>query len=111
MSYPRYLMEQKLGRPLSANEDVHHIDGNYFNNDLNNLTIKLHGEHQREHSIKYPLQISMNCFQCGKEFILTKAQRNKFVQGRAQRFFCSKRCAGVCGRQEQLSRNTQSECE
>ena len=28
VSYPRILMEEKLGRPLKPYEDVHHIDGN-----------------------------------------------------------------------------------
>lgn len=111
ISYPRYLMEQELGRPLAADEDVHHKDGNYLNNELSNLEIRKHGEHQREHSLKYPLEIIKTCSECGKEFTLTPTQRMKFVQGRLKRFFCSKRCAGICGRREQLSRNTQSECE
>lgn len=44
-SYPRILMEKKLGRPLKPYEDVHHIDGNPENNSLENLEIKIHGKH------------------------------------------------------------------
>lgn len=111
ISYPRYLMEQELGRPLAADEDVHHKDGDYLNNDIDNLEIRKRGEHQREHSLKYPLEIKSICSECGKEFILTREQRNKFLQGKSKRFFCSRRCAGICGRKEQLGRNAQSERE
>ena len=44
-SYPRYVMEQHIGRSLSSNEDVHHIDENPLNNDISNLKIIAHGEH------------------------------------------------------------------
>lgn len=101
-SYPRYLMEEKLGRALKPQEDVHHIDGNPNNNVLDNLEIKLHGEHQREHSLKMPLEIVKHCYECGKEFVLTKEQRKKYSQGNLNRFFCSRRCGGICGRREQL---------
>lgn len=102
-SYPRFLMEQKLGRPLKNYEDVHHIDGDFTNNDLSNLEVKIHGEHQREHSTKLPLTITQVCCECGEEFVLTSEQRNKLSQGRLRRFFCSRRCAGIRGRREQLS--------
>jgi hypothetical protein len=35
----RYVMEQHLGRKLSQNEHIHHIDGNRLNNNLKNLEI------------------------------------------------------------------------
>lgn len=60
MSYPKFLMEQYIGRPLEPYEDVHHIDGDTLNNDISNLEIKNHGEHQKEHSTKYYDKIT-NC--------------------------------------------------
>lgn len=45
MSYPKYLMEKQLGRKLQPNEQVHHKDHNYANNNLDNLEIKLLEEH------------------------------------------------------------------
>lgn len=33
----RYEIEALLGRPLKKNEDVHHLDGNPENDDVNNL--------------------------------------------------------------------------
>lgn len=35
----RYVMEQHLGRPLTANEVVLHLDGTKDNNDLTNLVL------------------------------------------------------------------------
>ena len=39
MSEHRYVMEQKLGRPLLDEEHVHHIDGDKLNNDPSNLEL------------------------------------------------------------------------
>lgn len=41
----RYLMEKHIGRPLTANEDVHHINGDKQDNRLENLQIIDHVEH------------------------------------------------------------------
>lgn len=116
-SYPRYLMEQKLGRPLSPNEDVHHIDGDVTNNDLSNLEIVPHGEHQKVHSQKY-FDKYVFCDYCGKEFLwLATQQRNHYSNLSKKNchyhghIFCSKQCAGKFGRKEQLRRNTETECE
>jgi len=35
----RYIMEQKLGRYLMPNEEIHHIDGNGLNNTIDNLLL------------------------------------------------------------------------
>jgi len=45
----RYLMEKKLGRKLKKSEEVHHIDGNGMNNNLDNLIIMTHKQHQILH--------------------------------------------------------------
>jgi len=37
VSYPRYLLEQKLGHKLEDWEDADHIDNDKTNNDINNL--------------------------------------------------------------------------
>lgn len=38
-SYPRYLLEQYLGRELKLHEEADHIDGNPDNNELSNLRV------------------------------------------------------------------------
>ena len=48
----RYLMEQHLGRKLTADEVVHHIDGDRTNNNLSNLVVMQRGEHSALHRKK-----------------------------------------------------------
>ena len=42
-------MEKQLGRRLSFNEIVHHIDGDKSNNELSNLEILSRSEHAKMH--------------------------------------------------------------
>jgi hypothetical protein len=46
----RHIVEQREGRKLASNEVVHHIDGNPFNNDPDNLVVLSPAEHQRLHA-------------------------------------------------------------
>ena len=46
----RYVMAEKLGRPLLPTEDVHHIDGDKTNNDPSNLEVLGRSEHSRLHN-------------------------------------------------------------
>ena len=112
-SYLRILMEKKLGRPLEPYEDVHHIDGNTLNNDLPNLELVSHGEHQRHHSTKY-CDKYINCHICGKEFLWTSKQQRGYYsdlrRNKNRSITCSKRCAYIYGRQEQISRDAYAEC-
>ena len=45
----RAVAEKMLGRPLAANEVVHHIDHNRLNNSPENLMVMTRSEHQRLH--------------------------------------------------------------
>jgi len=45
----RIVAEQKIGRLLKPNEDVHHIDFNKLNNHPNNLSVLTKSEHIRLH--------------------------------------------------------------
>lgn len=45
----RLVMEKSLGRPLTKNEVVHHIDGNIQNNSIENLQLMSKGEHRSLH--------------------------------------------------------------
>lgn len=48
----RMVMEQFIGRELTKDEYVHHIDGNKLNNDIKNLQIITKIEHSRFHALK-----------------------------------------------------------
>ena len=43
----RYIIELDLGRYLTKNEVVHHVDGNKLNNEENNLKLMSHSEHSK----------------------------------------------------------------
>lgn len=45
----RYIMEQYLGRRLRTAEEVHHVDHNKFNNDINNLIVLSKADHAKLH--------------------------------------------------------------
>lgn len=53
----RLVMERYLGRPLSPDEHVHHIDGNKLNNDISNLQIMDAREHGYEHLLKLTAEL------------------------------------------------------
>lgn len=110
MSYPKYLMEKELGRKLAHNEEVHHKDENPLNNNLDNLEVRIHGEHQAEHSTKYYDKV-VKCGWCGKEFLWTGVQQRKFYNNKrnhgrqAESPFCSRSCSGYYGKQIQTNKN------
>jgi len=43
----RLVMEERLGRYLKPEEEVHHLDGNKKNNKISNLLLCKNGEHQK----------------------------------------------------------------
>ena len=110
MSYPKYLMEKELGRQLAHNEEVHHKDENPLNNDLSNLEIRIHGEHQAEHSTKF-YDRTAECGWCGKTFLWTGKQQQLFYSDRrngrraSKMPFCSRSCSGYYGKQIQDEKN------
>ena len=98
VSYPRYLMQQHLGRELTEFETVDHIDGDFTNNDLSNLQIltreanasKWFDDHDKRQ--KY---IELQCTFCGKTFSRTM-HRHRYALKRNKNvgYFCSRSCQG-----------------
>lgn len=50
----RMMIERELGRELSPEELVHHIDGNHKNNAMSNLLVVSRSEHQKIHAAARP---------------------------------------------------------
>jgi len=93
MSYARYLMENKLERYLTEDEEVDHIDDNFMNDSIENLQI-LTGAENRKKTNKTKW-ISVICKYCKIEFQLElrRYKRNQITL-RKQGPYCSKSCAG-----------------
>ena len=73
MSYARYLMSCHLGRYLSSEEHVDHIDNNKLNDVIENLQILSQLENNRKSNYK-GLFSTFICPICSKEFNLDKRQ-------------------------------------
>jgi hypothetical protein len=101
MSYPKYLMEQKLGRPLGDNETIDHLDGNFLNNSDSNLKIKDRISHNKDDVIRRKGEL-LKCVWCNKEFECDAVGLHNRSRKRAGPF-CSKSCSGKYGRSVQMN--------
>lgn len=74
----RHLMEQHIGRPLDQSEHVHHINGDRYDNRIENLQLVDGSKHLAEHGeerLIHPRQKS--CEVCGSEFTPKPAKRKR----------------------------------
>ena len=82
----RFLMEAHLGRALMAGEDVHHIDGDKQNNDLNNLQVLSHREHSK-------ISNAERTYRSGYRLVLSNAER----KARSDRMKAMRRAKATAG--------------
>ena len=98
ISYPKYKMEEHLGRRLDPNsETIDHINSNKEDNDINNLRIVPRAEHSYWDTRRVRL-IDLTCDMCGEHFQRSpRLIRVKSKLGK-RGYFCSRRCSGRYGR-------------
>lgn len=90
ISYSRYLMSIKLGRYLTSDEEVDHIDTNCANDDIDNLQLLSVDEHldkTKKENTTGRTMIDIVCPYCKKEFVREKRQVKTKLS------FCSKSCS------------------
>lgn len=102
ISYPKYLLEQHLGRPLHPDlETVDHRDRDHNNNDINNLRIVPRNQHSKDDTRRVKL-VKFKCSLCDKEFERSpRLVRDKSKKG-CTGIFCSRQCSGRYSRKVQL---------
>lgn len=96
VSYPKFLMEQHLGRQLDPDlETVDHIDRDVTNDVISNLRVIDRVTHVKEDAKRREEQLEA-CVWCDNIFALSKNQ----VNNRAKKLagpFCSRSCSGKYG--------------
>ena len=91
VSYPKYLVEQTLGRDLDKNETVHHIDGNPANNSLDNLQVISRKEHCRSHALTGPSFHQRCVDKYGETAVLERLRNQGFKPGHIMTEDCRKK--------------------
>lgn len=103
ISYPKYIMEQHLNRPLDENlETVDHINFDKNDNRIENLRLVPRSEHSADDTRRVKL-VKFRCSLCDKEFERSpRLVRDKAKKGRTG-IFCGRQCAGKYSRKLQLN--------
>lgn len=92
-SYPRYLMEEYLGRELLPEEQVDHINDDPTDDRIENFQLLTHTENNRKSA--HTETVLKGCPVCGRVFEMPMRtfRANQLVQ-KKQGPYCSKQCAG-----------------
>lgn len=85
---------------------IHHINGDKYDNSVNNLEAMSQSDHVRLHQQKY-FDKMMKCPICGNEFLWTAKQQQNFYSKKSCKVqkskhpldspFCSRKCRGLYG--------------
>jgi hypothetical protein len=94
ISYPKFLMEKKLGRYLTKNETVDHKDNNKLNNHIDNFQILTRKENIQKSHPKTKWYY-FKCPVCKKETRKPLSQIKRSIKKHCKGPYCSHHCAGI----------------
>jgi HNH endonuclease len=96
VSYPKWLMEQYLGRLLEDWETVDHINRDFTDDSLENLRVLSRSQHTREDN-RYVKPIETVCVWCGKSVQRLPSDMRYYSKKGKAGPFCGKSCSGSYG--------------
>jgi hypothetical protein len=104
ISYPKFLMEEHLGRILDPEQEtVDHINGDMNDNRIENFRLIDRKTHSKQDTRRIKL-IELTCDMCGEKFFrsprVIRIQSSLGVRG----MFCGKSCAGKYSRLRALNK-------
>ncbi len=102
ISYPKFLLEQKIGRTLLPHETCDHIDGDFTNNNLDNLQVLSRSENSvKAMVLKKAEQAYFVCPECSTTFYKNMCEvRGNQLKKKHAGPFCSRSCAGRYGQKQ-----------
>jgi DNA-directed RNA polymerase subunit M/transcription elongation factor TFIIS len=95
--YPlhRVLAENKIGRLLENDEEVHHKNEDKTDNHPDNLEVLKKPDHARKHVKPAPTEIA-TCDNCGESFsIPSRLLRTRKRRNKSGKIFCSRSCGAT----------------
>lgn len=104
VSYPKYLTEKRLGRYLTEDETIDHIDNDFNNNSPENIRILSRKRHGEEDAIRLKPMLFL-CPECGIKFYEEGKRLHDIISNRRRGKagpFCSRSCAGIYGKKVQM---------
>jgi hypothetical protein len=113
MSYARYLMSLNLGRELTPEEEVDHIDNDCTNDAIENLQILTPKQNSdKENATRTRDLVTLTCPECDVEF--TRDRRNTNLRSKPRSTSpscCSRSCASSYHGKRRKTRSTRDGLE
>src|SRR5690606_12837150 len=104
MSNARYIVEQALGRELTDDETVDHIDEDYENDNVSNLGLSTGGDNNRYGKISCMYKFICPADGCGVPAEKPYSQVKKNWSRADNGPFCSRECSGVMSHKDPIGR-------